>query len=34
MFQDIAIVTTADLYKVVYDQSIYAIFNDLERSLT
>jgi len=31
MVQDRAIVTTADQYKVVYDLSIGAIFNDLER---
>ena len=31
MVQNITIVTTADQYKVVYDLSIGAIFNDLER---
>jgi len=29
MAQDRAIITTADQYKVVYDLSIGAIFNDL-----
>jgi len=28
------LLTTADLYEVVYDPSIGTIFNDLERSLT
>ena len=34
MVEERAIVTTADQYKVVYDLSIGAIFNDLERPIT
>ena len=34
MVQDRAIVTTADQYKVLYDLSIGAIFNDLNDTLT
>jgi len=34
MVRDRAIVTIADQYKVVYDLSIGAIVNDLERPLT
>jgi len=34
MVQERAIVTTADQYKIAYDLSIGAIFNDLQRPLT
>ena len=34
MVQDRAIVTTADQYKVLYDLSIGAIFNDLNDTVT
>jgi len=34
MVQDIPIITTADQYNIVYDQSIVTNFSDLERPLT